>query len=578
MNVLTKKLLPLFLLLLLLLSGCGGGKNSGTPTNETGGNSWITADTTPPVLSAPTVRTNGSDNWQDEIIYFVMIDRFCDGDSSNNGSFCNNGNINYYHGGDLQGIENQVNYIRNLGATAIWITPVVENVWVDPNYSTYTGYHGYWARDFTKLDPHLGSSNSFYQSFINVMHSNGLLVIQDIVLNHMGPLVAYINGWTPSYNYSGYTRKFAQDISFANASNYNYTIPNESPFNNTSAYHNYGQITNYNDTTQLIMGDLGDLPDLNTENSDVKDELIHAYGTWASLGVDGFRIDTARNVNEDFRNMFCSSLRGKISGKNFFQFGEVWVGYHPTLAGYVNSDSGMDSVLNYDLYYVMRTVFAGAIDSYHTSATHELTQELERRNSYSRGVISNGGNISAADGLVNFIDNHDNNRFLTDAGGKLDRLWLALTYLMTTKGIPCIYYNTENNITGTSTSGRKSMTNFSVTDKRTLTLLRVLSRIRTNNIALRRGTTTVLKDSTSGPGIFAFVGSTGTQSDNIFVLLNTSNQTINVTIDLSGYVSDKDSLTNILYKEFAKDDSITVNGTSITVSIPSYSMKIFKKL
>lgn len=575
MHHLTKKLLPLLLIFMLLLAGCGGGgKGSGNAVNEGGGNAWIVADSEPIRLSAATPRTTGAEDWRDEIIYFIMTDRFYDGDRSNNGSFYNKRNINYYHGGDLQGIIDHVDYLRRLGVTSIWITPVVENVWRDPHYSDYTGYHGYWARDFSKLDPHLGSSTSTYQNFINTMHNNGILVIQDIVVNHMGPLAAYTAGWTPPYSSSGYTRAWAENLISGNATNYNYLKPTESPFNDLNSFHNYGQISNYDDTTQLTEGDCGDLPDLNTENAAVKNELISAYQAWAGLGVDGFRIDTAKHVNKDFWADFCSAIRSNSTVNHFFQFGEVWIGYHPSMAAYLTS-GGMDSLLNYDLYYVMLGVFAN--DGEHTNATHALTEELNRRSSSYSTTASSGTGLPPADCLVNFIDNHDNKRFLSSAGGNLDRMWLALTYLMTTKGIPCIYYNTENAITGkNSDAGRQDMPNFETVNKRTFTLIRVLSKIRQENSALRRGNIQVLKDS-SGAGIFAFVRSGESSDENVFVLLNTSGSAITETIPVEEYSSDGTVLRNILYSEFGKIESITVTSHAITVNLPAYSMKIFKK-
>lgn len=568
MRYFTKKLLLLLLIFVLLLSGCSGSsKRSNIGHKETGGNSWISANAQPRELLAATPRTTTED-WRDEIIYFLMTDRFCDGDSSNNGSFYNKNNVNYYHGGDLQGIMDQVDYLRHLGITSIWITPPVENVWRDPHYSEYTGYHGYWARDFSKLDPHLGSDTEFYRSFINTMHQNGLLVIQDIVVNHLGPLAAYNSGWTPTFSTSGYARTFAQTLNSTNAKTYNYTIPTQAPFNQLTSFNNYGQINNYDDPTQLVKGDLSDLPDLNTENMAVKAELINAYSKWAGLGVNGFRIDTVRHVESAFWDDFCPQIRNAATDNNFLQFGEVWIGHHPTLANYVNSSSGLDSVLNYDLYYVMRTVFGNVADAYHTNATNELTQELARRNSYNKA--------SAQNLLVNFIDNHDNNRFLTDANQSLDRMWLALTYLMTTKGIPCIYYNTENNILGDTNTGRKDLANFQTTNKRTFALIQALTKIRQENSALRRGELEVLKDSSSA-GIFAFVRSTGNQDENVFVLLNTSGATITETVCLKEYAFEGAILTNILYSEFGHTDSLTVTNDNINVTIPAYSMKIYKK-
>lgn len=567
MRNLSKKLLLFLLIFALSFSGCRSKSkvSNGSNLSETGSNSWIVADTLPVSLPSATPRHNGSDDWRDEIIYFLMTDRFSDGDSSNNQPFYNKANINYYHGGDLQGIINQIGYLRSLGVTAVWITPVVENVWQDPHYTDYTGYHGYWAYDFTKLDPHLGPNNDYYQQFIDIMHDNGILVIQDIVTNHLGPLAYYEEGWTPPYQVSGYTRKFVGNYNSGHAELL------KAPFNELNAFHNYGLINNYEDSIQCTTGDLSDLPDLKTEADEVRKALTDAYRMWASLGVDGFRIDTAKHVEMDFWQYFCPKIRAEVGGENFLQFGEVWNGSHSVLAKYVGN-TGFDSVLNYDLYYVMRTVFGNVKDAYHTNATRELTEELERRNnSYSPA--------SASELLVNFIDNHDNNRFLTDANGSLDRLWMSLTYLMTTKGIPCIYYNTENNIQGDTNTGRKDLPDFAVTNKRTFTLIRVLSKIRQENEALRRGTIDVLKDSDSA-GIFAFVRSLSNDdpSENVLVLLNTSGQTINETIEVSGYASDGAELKNILATEFGLAESVTVANGSVTVSIPAYSMKIFKKL
>lgn len=562
MRNLTKKILMFLLVFALSFSGCGSKSkvSNGGNLSETGSNSWIVADTLPVSPPSATPRHNGSDDWRDEIIYFLMTDRFSNGDSSNNQPFYNKANINYYHGGDLRGIINQIGYLRSLGVTAVWITPVVENVWRDPHYTEYTGYHGYWAYDFTKLDPHLGPNNDYYQQFIDIMHDNGILVIQDIVVNHMGPLAYYEEGWTPPYKNSGYTRKFVDNY------NSGHTELLKAPFDKLEAFHNFGLINNYDDAIQCTKGDLYDLPDLNTEAEEVREALTDAYKNWASLGVDGFRIDTAKHVEMDFWEYFCPKIRAAVGDKNFLQFGEAWLGSHSELANYVGS-SRFDSVLNYDLYFVMRTVFGNSKDAYHSNATKELTEELKRRDSYSTA--------SAGDLLVNFIDNHDNNRFLTDANGSLDRLWLALTYLMTTKGIPCIYYNTENNIQGDTNTGRKDMPDFAVTNKRTFTLIRILAKIRKENVALRRGEIEVLKDSDS-PGIFAFVRFNGDQSENVFVLLNTSGQAINETINVSRYASEGAVLRNILYAEFGLVDSVTVANGAITMNVPAYSMKILK--
>ncbi|HOV15249.1 MAG TPA: hypothetical protein PK771_13250, partial [Spirochaetota bacterium] len=156
------------------------------------------------------------------------------------------------------------------------------------------------------------------------------------------------------------------------------------------------------------------------------------------------------------------------------------------------------------------------------------------------------------------------------------KMYLALTYIMTTKGIPCIYYNTENDLVGSKEAGRHIMPDFETKNKLTFTLIRKLAKIRTENVSIRRGDIEVLKDSDKA-GIFAFARSNGTASDNIIVVMNTSGAEINETIDVSKYSANGDKLKNILCEEFGTSDEVTVADGSVVTKIEPYSMKIFKK-
>jgi len=150
---------------------------------------------------------------------------------------------------------------------------------------------------------------------------------------------------------------------------------------------------------------------------------------------------------------------------------------------------------------------------------------------------------------------------------------------MTTKGIPCIYYNTENDTTGSSgDAGRKDMV-FAPTNNKTFTLIRVLAKLRRENVALRRGDMSVLKDSASANShakFFAFVRHTGVSAENVFVFVNASDQQITQEVDLGGYAQNGDVIRNILYAEFNQEESLTVTNGKVTVTLPPHNTKIFK--
>jgi glycosidase len=177
--------------------------------------------------------------------------------------------------------------------------------------------------------------------------------------------------------------------------------------------------------------------------------------------------------------------------------------------------------------------------------------------------------------MINFIDNHDKKRFMSEQNATQYNYWLSLMYLFTTKGIPCVYYNTENDVSGDMDTGRLDMPDFKTTGKKTFTLIRKLAKIRSENISLRRGDMTVLKDS-SGPGVFAFRRFNGTAAEDIVVILNSSTSGINVSIDVSGFLTDSSVMKNILYEEFGLTNDVTVKSGKLSTSVEASSMKIFK--
>ncbi|MBP7553076.1 MAG: hypothetical protein KA885_06590 [Spirochaetes bacterium] len=578
----------------LLMLNCGN-----NTTDDTEKDPWV--DSTDISLPAPTPRSNGPADWRDEIIYFIMTDRFFDGDTDNNETklrlddntpLHDKANVKRYHGGDLKGISDKVDYLRKLGATSIWITPIVENIIED---SGSTGYHGYWAHDFSVVDSHLTSAvnqdnttdrKDYYKTFVDTMHDNGILVIQDIVVNHIANLALYKIGttenWDPSFNSTSYgdaSHLWIEDSSVGADPWVAHGLRTKppAPFDRADFYNNCGKIANWSGNEQ-ILGDMSSLDDLKTTSAEVRNALIDVYTNWIKwTGIDGFRVDTVKHVEENFWDVFCPAIRTNSfainSNKKFMQFGEVYETTHEAMKIFSDSER-LDSLLNFEFYSKCSSVFKNG------GATNILTSELVNRKTKLRSVVTtNGAGIDAISGAINFIDNHDVERFRNSTSVSVEKLRCAIMYMMTTLGIPCIYYNTENDTIGSSAdAGRSDMPDFEVTNKKTFTLIRKLSKIRTDNVALRRGDMTVLKDSTAA-GIFAFARFTGVADENVIVVLNNSNVVLeNQEIDVSSYATNGTALENILYKEFGVSDAdLTVTDGKISVTVEANSMKIFKK-
>src|SRR5438132_7642405 len=292
-------------------------------------------------LAAACSKTSGgslhvaSPAWEEQVIYFVMTDRFANGDKTNDdqkkGEF-DPTDINRYSGGDLQGIIDHLDYIQGLGATAVWITPPVANMWWDPLQQS-GGYHGYWARHLKKVDEHLGTLDT-YKALSAALHKRGMYLIQDVVPNHMGNFFTYSN-----YDPTDVTKTFTKNTQAVPGGK-----PEQAPFDQNDAtdpvqraaaiYHWTPTITDYNDPNQELNYQISDLDDLNSESPVTRAALRDSYGYWIKeVGVDAFRVDTVKFVPHDFWNDFFQSTDpsapgmmavAKATGRDkFFAFGEV---------------------------------------------------------------------------------------------------------------------------------------------------------------------------------------------------------------------------------------------------------------
>lgn len=450
-----------------------------------------------------------SPEWQDQIIYFLMIDRFNDGDKTNN----NQGKEEYdpndsrkFSGGDIKGVIDKIDYIKKLGMTTVWVTPPVANQWWDSTIQ-YGGYHGYWAENFKKVDVHFGSIED-YQLLSHHLHQNGMYLIQDIVTNHTGNFFRYNGAYDPKDVTKNYLKSNTP-------SQYPFTLndPNNPEHIKAGIYHWTPEILNYEDKFQKLNYQLADLDDINTNNLVVREVLRDSYGYWIHVvGVDGFRIDTIIYVELDFWSDFMNSKSTTAPGinkvaaetgrNNFISFGETFIKSKPLdnegdkeVASYqgTNENPALNSMLNYPLYYSMQEVFAQGLP------THYLGYRLN--------TVVNGGIYKDPYILANFIDNHDWNRFIRNS--KPVALKQALTLLFSIPGIPVIYQGTEQLFTETRTAmfaggwDSKGKDCFDENSEM-FQFIKNLTKLRTENKVLTRGDLKIIKDSEMGAGVLAF--------------------------------------------------------------------------
>jgi len=517
-----KALIPMIILLMIALTaGCGRTEKSrvsgGAP-----GYSRAAPDEIGHYLHVP------SPAWEDQVVYFIITDLFNDGDTTNNdqgaGEYRKGGEYTF-NGGDLKGITEKLGYIRELGATAIWITPPVANQWWNPE-RTLTGRHGYWASSFMEVDPHFGTLDE-YRELSASLHKNGMCLIQDVVVNHTGDFFTYSGPYDPD----DVTKNFKlRDLPQPTQFPFFHNDARKSEDREMAIYHFTPNIVNYLDNTTKRIYQFADLDDINTSNPLVREVLRASYNYWiGEVGVDGFRYDTPLYVEHDFWHDFIhsgdSTTPGVVTyarslGKEFFlNFGETGVTAMPfeeqstlEVASYLGTpdEPEMNSVMNYPLFHTIQRVFG------EMQPTHLLTYRLE----------SNQAIFDHPEHLINLIDDHNGERFLTR--GSHGSFRQALMFILTIPGIPVIYYGTEQDL---SRGYRQAMFRGGLgspdrdqfqTDTESYKFLQQLITIRKNHAVLTRGTLEILRDSPEGPGVFAY--RMNYNDEFALILMNTSRQ------------------------------------------------------
>ncbi|BCB78422.1 hypothetical protein GCM10022251_29980 [Phytohabitans flavus] len=413
----------------------------------------------------------------DESFYFVMADRFANGDTGNDQGGLGADPLvsgfdptkkGFYNGGDLKGLLSRIDYIRGLGTTSIWLTPSFKNKAVQLEDGPSAGYHGYWITDFTQIDPHLGT-NQDLRALIDAAHGRGMKVYFDIITNHTADVIGYEGSARRGYVSKDAVpyrtaagapfddRDYAGKASFpalSPATSFPYTPvldPAEQNLkvpawlNDVTLYHNRGDTTFVGENSYY--GDFFGLDDLFTEHPRVVAGMTDIYKTWIrDFGVDGFRIDTMKHVNDEFWQKFGPEVLDyahRHGKREFFMFGEVFDTTKSFTSHFTTADK-MQAVLDFPFQDAARgfasrgqaagqlaTFFAG--DDWYTDADSNVYQ------------------------LPTFLGNHDMGRIghfvTTDNPGAgdtellaRDRLAHELMYF--SRGNPVIYYGDEQGFTG----------------------------------------------------------------------------------------------------------------------------------
>ena len=372
-----------------------------------------------------------------DLIYFVMPDRYKDGDKKNN----DNGGFNtsltaFYHGGDLKGLtgtcepgDDGLARIKSLGFTAVWLTPVVTQ---QEAIGAGSGYHGYWGVDFLNVDPHLGT-NADMLEFSKCAKKLGLKVILDVVTNHTGDVIKYLGN-------SPYIPAESKKLK------------NPAWLNDLNNYHNVGDVSScWGNGNCTKLGDFYGLDDLATEKPIVYKGWADVYGQWISkYGISGFRVDTARHVDDKFFKNWSPLIKAtatKANIKDFTIFGEVFDYSTFNLMTYVRQNK-IETLLDFP-FQAKATEYASGYSNAPT-----LTALFENDDYYTSAQ-------SSASNLVTFLGNHDvgrvgyiiANKRLQPADQLLPRTNLANALMYFSRGIPVVYYGDEVGMTG-SNSGK----------------------------------------------------------------------------------------------------------------------------
>jgi neopullulanase len=357
-----------------------------------------------------------------DVMYLIMIDRFSDGDPANNDPPQSRGiydrkNKFYYHGGDLQGVIDRLPYLKDLGITAVWLTPWYDN-YDHPNQielkedKPSTGFHGYNPQDFYAVEEHFGTLAKL-RELVDSAHRSGIKIIQDEVVNHTGPYHPWVDDPpTPTW-FNGTKADHLKNVFQT------WVLHDPRPVEKLKRATMEGWFLDF-------------LPDLNQNDPEVSRYLIQNTLWWiGTTGLDGIRMDTWQYVPNNFWRDWNAALKkefpnfrvvgevkdGDVVHTSFFQGGKV---------RFDGVDSGLDSLLDFPLFYPVRHAFAEG------HSLDEIPKTLAKDYLYNNPDI-----------LVTLLGGHDDGRFMSEKGATLAGLKLANAFVLTTRGVPQLYYGDE---------------------------------------------------------------------------------------------------------------------------------------
>ncbi|NLP10501.1 hypothetical protein GX408_08920, partial [bacterium] len=350
-------------------------------------------------------------DWSREILYFLLIDRFCNGDPANDAgrnpashvlfdpTIDNSEALKTYQGGDLQGVIDRLEYLQELGITALWLSPVYDNS--DSAFAGWWPYHGYSPVDFFSVDEHFGDM-ALLQKLVKEAHRRHIKIILDMIYNH----VASDHPWVA-------------DQKLWQQAGYRYWFHSHSGVDASTS------IQDWQDQEQLENRELNGLPDLDQDNPNVYRFLLDMSKFWIlQTGCDGFRLDAVKHIPKSFWRKLCQDLH-EFAGPDFLLLGEVFSGDTHYVAGY--RDLGFTALFDIPMYYAIHRVFAQG------SGMQWLSEQYKRSYAAFPSLL-----------LSPLIDNHDVARFRYWAGEQpKEKTESALTYLFTIPGLPMLYYGTE---------------------------------------------------------------------------------------------------------------------------------------
>jgi cyclomaltodextrin glucanotransferase len=403
-----------------------------------------------------------------ETVYFILIDRFCDGDPQNDtgkdAASYDPTHTRWYHywGGDLLGVISKLDYLHQMGVTAIWLTPLFDQVdalvqMAEP----MTGYHGYWAKDFKRLDEHLvenpedvrlfARDDTIFDRLVKELRARGMSLLLDVVCNHSNPNV--IGSCGELYDDGRKLASYHQD--------------------KDAWYHHAGEVKNWKDLNEVQAKTFAGLSDFNEESHAFRSYIKGAIMKWLDRGGDGLRVDTVKHMPLWFWQEFTGDILAHKP--DAFLFGEWFLGgvYDADAVEFANH-SGM-SMIDFALHFA-------------------VTNSLARDKSFAEiaDVLSKDGRYRAATELMTFVDNHDLPRFLS-VRNDAARLRMAVDFIMTARGIPILYYGTEqclhNDTNGGEDPYNRPMMESWDQDTPIYRDVKTLAELRRKNLAVQKGAT-----------------------------------------------------------------------------------------